>query len=135
MTQIEKKLGEKIKKLRKGWGMSQIELAEKVGLSFQQIQKYEKGVTKVSVQRLQQISDALGVHITYFFEKKDRKSKLSSPKIAYGEHENVREPNQFLDKEEITFLKLFRKIENRKIKEGLLKQLKGIVELEKNKSA
>ncbi len=131
MTQIEKRIGDRINKLRKGWGMSQIELAEKIGLSFQQIQKYEKGVTKVSVQRLQQISDALGVHITYFFEKKDHKSKLSNPKVPYGEHKGSQEPYQFLDKEEITFLKLFRKVKNRKIKEGLLKQLKGIVELEK----
>jgi transcriptional regulator with XRE-family HTH domain len=43
-------------------------LAERIGVSFQQIQKYEKGATRITVMRLQQISGALGVNITVFFE-------------------------------------------------------------------
>ena len=46
---IEKQIGEKIRKIRKKQGISQMALAEKVGLSFQQIQKYEKGISKISV--------------------------------------------------------------------------------------
>jgi transcriptional regulator with XRE-family HTH domain len=48
--------------------MSQTEVADALGITFQQIQKYEKGMNRVGASRLQQISDALGVSPFYFFE-------------------------------------------------------------------
>lgn len=129
--EIDKKIGTKIKRLRKGWGMSQIELAERISISFQQIQKYEKGTTRIPVFRLQQISEALGVNITIFFEEGDQIFQVAAPTVKYGQEQRTGDTYQFLDKQDITVLSLFRKIKNKKIKEGLLKQLRGIVELEK----
>jgi transcriptional regulator with XRE-family HTH domain len=48
--------------------MSQTEVADALGITFQQIQKYEKGMNRVGASRLQQISDALGVSPFYFFD-------------------------------------------------------------------
>jgi len=48
--------------------MSQTELGDAISISFQQIQKYEKGANRVGASRLQEISEALGVSPTYFFE-------------------------------------------------------------------
>jgi transcriptional regulator with XRE-family HTH domain len=53
-------------------GMTQQQLAEKVGIKFQQIQKYETGMNRVSASRLWDISDALSVPVSYFFEGMDR---------------------------------------------------------------
>lgn len=131
MTEIDKKIGTKIKRLRKGWGLSQIELAEKISISFQQIQKYEKGTTRIPVFRLQQISEALGINITIFFEEGDQIFQVTGPTVQYGQAERTGDTYQFLDKQDKTVLSLFRKIKNKKIKEGLLKQLRGIIELEK----
>ncbi len=128
---IEKKIGLKIKQIREGWGLTQIELAEKIGISFQQIQKYEKGLTRISVMRLQQISEALGINIITFFEEGEKAFKLSDVALKYAPEGDKIESFQPLNKEEITLLKLFRKTENKKIREGILKQLRGIVELEK----
>ncbi|MDY6971810.1 MAG: helix-turn-helix transcriptional regulator, partial [Thermodesulfobacteriota bacterium] len=72
--------------------MSQINLAERIGLSFQQVQKYEKGVTRISVFRLQQVSEALGVHINSFFERGDRTLEVSSPTLEYGNGKIVKKP-------------------------------------------
>lgn len=47
--------------------MSQNELGEMLGVSFQQVQKYEKGVNRVGASRLSQIADALQVPITFFY--------------------------------------------------------------------
>ena len=127
---IEKKIGLKIKQIREGWGLTQIELAEKIGVSFQQIQKYEKGLTKISVMRLQQISEAFRINIMTFFEEGEKAFKLSDVALKYAPEEDKIESFQPLSKEEITLLKLFRKTENKKIREGILKQLRGIVELE-----
>jgi len=49
-------------------GMTQQQLAEKVGIKFQQIQKYETGMNRVSASRLWDISETLSVPIAYFFE-------------------------------------------------------------------
>ena len=130
---IDKRIGQKIKQIRKSWGLSQSELAERVGISFQQIQKYEKGSTRISVMRLEQISEALGVNITAFFGEGERIPKVSDLALRYTPGGNRLETFQPLNKEEITLLKLFRKTKNRKVREGILKQLRGVIELENRK--
>jgi transcriptional regulator with XRE-family HTH domain len=60
-------IGRKIRALRLQRGLSQSQLAEAIGLTFQQVQKYEKGTNRVSAGRLQQIAERLGVLITYFY--------------------------------------------------------------------
>ena len=62
-----KAIGEKIKFRRQDIGMSQERLAELVGVSFQQVQRYENGRNKVSVERIQQIAAALAVPVAFFF--------------------------------------------------------------------
>ena len=130
---INKKIGQKIKQIRKSWGLSQSELAERIGISFQQIQKYEKGSTRISVMRLQQISEALGVHITTFLEEGESLPRVSDLGLGYTPGGDALEAFQPLNKEEITLLKLFRKTKNRKVREGILKQLQGLIELENQK--
>jgi transcriptional regulator with XRE-family HTH domain len=49
-------------------GMSQEKLGDALGLTFQQIQKYEKGTNRVGASRLQQIADVLQVHVSFMFE-------------------------------------------------------------------
>jgi transcriptional regulator with XRE-family HTH domain len=62
----DKKLGEKIRTRRVLAGMSQDDLGKAIGVTFQQIQKYEKGVNRVSAIRLEQIAGAVGESISYF---------------------------------------------------------------------
>jgi len=127
---IDKKIGQRIKQTRNIWGLSQSELAEKIGVSFQQIQKYEKGLTRISVMRLQQISEALGVNVAFFFEEEEKIPVVSDIAFKYSPEKKCTETYFALNKEEITLLKLFRKTKNKKIREGILKQLRGVIELE-----
>ncbi|MCE1226865.1 MAG: helix-turn-helix domain-containing protein [Geobacteraceae bacterium] len=60
-------IGEKIKFRRQDIGMSQERLAELIGVSFQQVQRYENGRNKISVERIQQIAEALSVQVANFF--------------------------------------------------------------------
>lgn len=130
MAEINKQIGRKIKLIRKIRGISQIELAEKIGLSFQQVQKYEKGSTAISVLRLTHIAEALDTNPSVFVED-DPAFKVSGPKVSYSPKETSLDLINLLNKEEITLVKLFRQVSNKKIRQGLLNQLKGIVELEK----
>lgn len=61
-----KYIGEKIRTRRKELGLSQEKLGEMIGVSYQQIQKYEKGINKLGPEKIQQIAEALRVPIGFF---------------------------------------------------------------------
>jgi transcriptional regulator with XRE-family HTH domain len=73
-------IGEKIRELRKEQGMSQMRLAALVGVSYQQIQKYEKASGSISVERLEQISKAFKITIREFFPAEKAKPIKKSKK-------------------------------------------------------
>src|SRR5215470_18890355 len=61
-------VGARVRMRRKIVAMSQEKLGAALGLTFQQVQKYEKGATRISASRLQQMSDILQVPVEFFFE-------------------------------------------------------------------
>lgn len=65
---IDQHVGGRIRQQRMFVGMSQEQLGEKLGLTFQQIQKYEKGANRVSASRLWEMSKIFDVPICFFFE-------------------------------------------------------------------
>ncbi|MEW6213616.1 MAG: helix-turn-helix transcriptional regulator [Nitrospirota bacterium] len=119
--EFRKNIGETLKKYRRAANMSQMALAEKIGISYQQLQKYEKGINNISVYRLQQISEALKIPISNLLEGQEPE-KVAEEISKYG-----------LNKEEKTLLEFFRRIDNKDIRRGLLLELKGIAEIIKKK--
>lgn len=113
-----RQIGSLIRILRKTAGLSQMGLAERVGISYQQIQKYEKGVSEISVSRLSQIAHALNIPLSRFVLDEER-MMVSESVSPYGT----------LSNNEIELLKLFRSIKNKKLKDGFLIAIKGIAEL------
>ncbi|MDA7425388.1 helix-turn-helix domain-containing protein [Thalassococcus lentus] len=65
---VDVHVGKRVRHRRWLVGMTQQQLAEKVGIKFQQIQKYETGANRVSASRLWDIADALDVPVSFFFE-------------------------------------------------------------------
>lgn len=65
---VDVHVGKRIRHRRWLVGMTQQQLAEKVGIKFQQIQKYETGMNRVSASRLWDIAEALTVPVSFFFE-------------------------------------------------------------------
>lgn len=65
---IDVYVGTKIRLTRAARGVSQQQLSDMLSISFQQLQKYERGINRISASRLWEISQALGVNIAYFFE-------------------------------------------------------------------
>jgi transcriptional regulator with XRE-family HTH domain len=63
-----KDIGDKIKKRRSALKLSQQELADILGVTYQQVQRYENGKNKLNVENIQVIADALSVPLSYFFE-------------------------------------------------------------------
>jgi transcriptional regulator with XRE-family HTH domain len=68
-TIMDRLIGKRVRERRLEIGMSQEGLATLLGVTFQQVQKYEKGVNRVAASRLYDIAKALDVEIGYFFER------------------------------------------------------------------
>ena len=66
---VDSHVGHRLRERRILLGMSQTRLGESLGLSFQQIQKYERGIDRISVGRLVHMAHVLDVPITYFFDE------------------------------------------------------------------
>ena len=65
---IDKHVGSRVRMRRMMLGMSQEKLGNALGLTFQQVQKYEKGTNRIGASRLQQIAQILQVPVAFFFE-------------------------------------------------------------------
>jgi transcriptional regulator with XRE-family HTH domain len=65
---VDTHVGSRVRMRRKMLAMSQEKLAKALGLTFQQVQKYEKGMNRIGGSRLQQMSDVLQVPVAFFFE-------------------------------------------------------------------
>lgn len=65
---IDKHVGSRVRMRRMMLSMSQEKLGERLGLTFQQVQKYEKGANRIGASRLQQIGAILSVPVSFFFE-------------------------------------------------------------------
>lgn len=76
---IDVHVGSRIGARRKLLQLSQKELAEKLGITFQQVQKYEKGVNRIGAGRLYSIATILGVDIDYFYGDMDAESYVHLP--------------------------------------------------------
>ena len=115
---FNKHLGNKLKLRRLALGLTQTKVAKAINVTFQQIQKYEKGTNGVSSSRLMQLSSFLKVPITYFFEDFRDFNAINQTKVE-GDDLNY----SFLSK---TFSSL-----SRSQKEKILQVLKNTVAYER----
>lgn len=75
---IDIHVGSRVRFRRMLLGMSQEKLGEKLGLTFQQVQKYEKGINRIGASRLFDLAQVLGVSVQFFYEE----APSSEPQLA-----------------------------------------------------
>ncbi|MEW5816437.1 MAG: helix-turn-helix transcriptional regulator [Spirochaetota bacterium] len=126
-----KEIGDKIREFRKQRNVTQAELAERINVSFQQVQKYEKGKTRISLQRLITIANALQIPVSAFFEDYQGYPVSEDRREYTAGKDDGKDHFVSLTSEEAGLIKLFRKISNKKVRQGLITFLKGIAEIEK----
>lgn len=78
----DKAIGERIRTQRMAIGVSQEELGSRLGVSFQQVQKYEKGANRISAVRLSEVADALETNAVTILDGVDGDSKSKSTPIS-----------------------------------------------------
>ena len=123
---IDVHVGGRIRLRRNMLGMSQERLGESLGITFQQIQKYEKGTNRVGASRLQAISSVLSVPVSYFFE--------DAPGAAGGtpgmaEENNASYVVDFLNSTEgLQLNRAFVKISDPKVRKKIVELVKSLAD-------
>lgn len=87
---VDVHVGSRVRVLRGLNGMNQTQLGEALGLTFQQVQKNEKGVNRIGASRLYQLSQILGVPVGYFFEGLEEGPPSWSPDDILPERETLK---------------------------------------------
>ncbi|HEU0215058.1 MAG TPA: helix-turn-helix transcriptional regulator [Stellaceae bacterium] len=118
---IDVHVGGRIRMRRLLLGMNQETLANALGLTFQQVQKYEGGANRVSASRLSAMAEILGVPISYFFgDLRPDDAELSPEDKQWREH--LQRP------ETIEFIRLYYAIPDPKIRRQFLEMAKTVAE-------
>ncbi|NTB87648.1 helix-turn-helix domain-containing protein [Agrobacterium tumefaciens] len=123
---IDVEVGSRIRVRRKILGMSQTQLAESLGVTFQQVQKYEKGSNRIGASRLQNMAEILSVPISYFFGESALSSIGFNVKTELSEGSDL---TAFVETPEATELNLaFSKIKSPIVRKRIVVLLKSIAD-------
>lgn len=118
LREIDGMLGSTLKAFRKQKGFSQAELADGIGISSQQLQKYEKGVNRISASRLLDIATALSLDITDFYRnlKPGDIDRSASNRLL---------PVLQLTAEELELIRLYNEMANTVVKQAVIQLMKA----------
>lgn len=120
-------VGMRVRLRRMTLGMSQEMLASQVGLTFQQIQKYEKGTNRISASRLYQFSNALGVSIQFFYDDMPSKMRRDDSVAPEREERDVRLSEFLTSKDGIEASLALSKISDKEVLRSLIALMEVLV--------
>lgn len=129
--EVDIHVGTRLKQRRVAMGMSQGELAEAVGITFQQVQKYERGANRMSASRLYEFANVLDVTVGYFFEGIEPESQVNKTASA-GFAEDAtgfeHEPAGGSSRESLEFIRSFQRIRDPKQRKALSAFVRSIAD-------
>ncbi len=112
---VDVHVGQRLRLRRKLAGLSQTELGEKIGVTFQQLQKYESGANRISASRLFDLSRVLDVPVSYFFdEMTENVSDAGKTEAALTD-----EPNLMAKRETLELARAYTRIADPKLRQLL----------------
>jgi transcriptional regulator with XRE-family HTH domain len=132
---IDRHVGSRVRMQRVLMKMSQEKLGEALGLTFQQVQKYEKGTNRIGASRLQQISKTLNVPPSFFFEGAPT-SHMPAGRSGFAEENSSQFVVDFLATAEGLHLnRAFAKIQDPKVRKRLIDLVVAIANAETDEAA
>lgn len=117
-------VGGRIRLRRTLLGMSQEKLGKAIGLTFQQVQKYERGTNRVGSSRLFQLAKVLNVPVSFFFD--DMPNEVSGGNAALAEPGKPFEHNPFTKRETLELVRAYHKIGDRSVRKRVFELVKAI---------
>lgn len=120
-------VGARISLRRSALGLSQTALAQQLGVSFQQVQKYEKGTNRVGASRLQDIASILSAPVSYFFENAPSKEASAMP-VHAEEPANAMVMEFCSSAEGLTLNRAFVKISSPKTRKRIIELVRALAD-------
>ena len=102
-------------------GLTQVELARQLGLSFQQVQKYETGANRISASKMWQLCQVLDVAPGYFFEGLESKKRGKGSDASLGMRQDGRSARQVLD-----LNRAFKQIDDTRVRRQVVQLVKSL---------
>ena len=115
---VDTHVGQRIRDKRNERGMSQTEVANALGVTFQQVQKYERGTNRVGASRLFDLSRILSVPVQYFFEDLE-----NQPTPIEEEDDNV---IRLMKSDTVELVEAYYKVENPQVRRQILSTIRSI---------
>ena len=125
---VDVHVGQRVRMRRTLLGMTQTTLGEAIELTFQQVQKYERGANRIGSSRLYDLAGVLDVPVAFFFEEMPAEVVASSP--AQRRRKAAKPPRYDLDpiakRETLELVRAYYRISNRQIRKRLFEMTKAI---------
>jgi transcriptional regulator with XRE-family HTH domain len=122
---VDTHVGKKLRQRRNLLNVSQQDLAERVGITFQQVQKYEHGVNRVSSSRLYEFAQVLEVDIPYFFEGLPSTAQEMVYGVADQDQAGFAGPGR-LSSDEQALLSAYRRVKDKHLREHVVELVKNL---------
>jgi transcriptional regulator with XRE-family HTH domain len=121
---VDAHVGSRLRQRRMLLGISQEQLAEMLGLTFQQVQKYERGTNRISASRLFQLARALDTPITWFFDEMVSERGVEREKAEQGAEDS----DPMSRRETLELVRVYSRIDDRKVRKKLYEMAKALAE-------
>ena len=126
---FNKHLGNMLKMRRLALGFTQTKVAKAINVTFQQIQKYERGANRIGASRLFQLSRILDVPISFFFEDIPANLRTAEGQVTIGLREREQktlEPDPLARRETLELVRAYYRISNPKVRKRLFELTKSL---------
>ena len=131
-SSVDVHVGKRLQVRRSLLGWSQEKLGEAIGLTFQQIQKYEKGLNRISAGRLYQFSKILTVPVDYFYDNLETKNSMAHG-LSDNEQDAFTGQDIMQEKETVDLIRVYYSIKNPDLRKDVVKFMKSMAKSSQSK--
>jgi len=122
---IDVHVGSRVRTRRMLLGMSQDKLGEAIGLTFQQVQKYERGANRIGASRLYELSQVLDVPVAYFYEEMNGAGKPPPRADGAGEEVEETERDPMTRRETLELIRAYNRITDSGVRRRIFELVKA----------
>ena len=130
VNEVDRAVGQRVRVRRLLLGMSQEALGERLGLTFQQVQKYEKGVNRVSASRLFDLGQVLEVPITFFFQEFASNSKFNDAPKEEGALDVSQTLHLLRTDKAVQLMRAFDRIKDESMRTAIVSHVRALAGIE-----
>ncbi|KMO29340.1 Cro/Cl family transcriptional regulator [Methylobacterium variabile] len=123
---VDRHVGHRVRIRRLLVGVSQEKLGDALGVTFQQIQKYEKGTNRISASRLRQIADVLGVPVSFFYEGAPRQEGPQTDDLPVEPATDLAAHDVFWTSQDLQLVRAFQRIGDSQLRRRIINLVEAI---------